>query len=119
MLVSTVEAVPDGYQKDRRKVTGWKEFQEETCIPDDDIPSVHLPIVHVRITVSLLNGGQKTRFLTRPISLFTVYVSWNALPPLLGLLPSVHQGEGVGSVESTRLDTVQTIKQYGSSTNEH
>lgn len=50
-LAHEVEAVPDGYQKDRRKIATWAEFQEETCIPDDEIPSVHLPIVHVRSVV--------------------------------------------------------------------
>lgn len=46
---TTVEAVPDGYQKDRRKITSWEEYQEETCSPNDQIPKKHLPIVHVRV----------------------------------------------------------------------
>lgn len=46
---TTVEAVPDGYQKDRRKITSWEEYQEETSTPNDQVPKKHLPIVHVRI----------------------------------------------------------------------
>ncbi|KAF9990167.1 hypothetical protein BGZ75_003293 [Mortierella antarctica] len=45
-LKELVEAVPEGYQKDRRKVTCWDEFKEETCTPNDEIPPTHLPIVH-------------------------------------------------------------------------
>ncbi|KAG0043635.1 hypothetical protein BGZ83_011193 [Gryganskiella cystojenkinii] len=45
-LKELIEAVPDGYQKDRRKITNWSEFQEEICIPDDEMPTAHLPIVH-------------------------------------------------------------------------
>ncbi|KAF9567079.1 hypothetical protein EC968_003513 [Mortierella alpina] len=45
-LKELVEAVPEGYQKDRRKVTCWDEFKEETCTPNDEIPTTHLPIVH-------------------------------------------------------------------------
>ncbi|KAF9285618.1 hypothetical protein BGZ68_003726 [Mortierella alpina] len=45
-LKELVEAVPEGYQKDRRKVTCWDEFKEETCTPNDEIPATYLPIVH-------------------------------------------------------------------------
>ncbi|KAG0203335.1 hypothetical protein BGX28_004364 [Mortierella sp. GBA30] len=45
-LKELVEAVPEGYQKDRRKITGWEEFKEEDCTPNDEMPSTHLPIVH-------------------------------------------------------------------------
>lgn len=46
-LMKIVEAVPDGYQKDRRKITNWGEFKEEPRSPGDGIPTHHLPIVHV------------------------------------------------------------------------
>lgn len=46
-LMTIVEAVPDGYQKDRRKITNWGEFKEEPRSPGDGIPTHHLPIVHV------------------------------------------------------------------------
>ncbi|KAG0380566.1 hypothetical protein BGX24_007253 [Mortierella sp. AD032] len=42
----SVEAVPDGYQKDRRKITNWGEFKEEPRCPGDAVPTHHLPIVH-------------------------------------------------------------------------
>ncbi|KFH63937.1 hypothetical protein MVEG_09762 [Podila verticillata NRRL 6337] len=45
-LKELIEAVPDGYQKDRRKITSWEEYQEEACSPNDQIPKKHLPIVH-------------------------------------------------------------------------
>ncbi|KAF8928291.1 hypothetical protein BGZ58_009758 [Dissophora ornata] len=45
-LKELVEAVPDGYQKDRRKVTCVEEFPEEICTPNDEVPTKHLPIVH-------------------------------------------------------------------------
>ncbi|KAF9916227.1 hypothetical protein BX616_004308 [Lobosporangium transversale] len=45
-LKELVEAVPDGYQKDRRKITCLDDYKEEVCTPDDEIPSEHLPIVH-------------------------------------------------------------------------
>ncbi|KAF9180201.1 hypothetical protein BGZ50_006380 [Haplosporangium sp. Z 11] len=45
-LKELVEAVPDGYQKDRRKVTCLSEFKEEISTPNDEIPTRHLPIVH-------------------------------------------------------------------------
>ncbi|KAF9972092.1 hypothetical protein BGZ73_004827 [Actinomortierella ambigua] len=47
-LKELIEVVPDGYQKDRRKVTSWEEYQEEPNWPEDHIPNQHLPIVHVR-----------------------------------------------------------------------
>ncbi|KAF9140144.1 hypothetical protein BGX30_006975 [Mortierella sp. GBA39] len=45
-LKELIEAVPDGYQKDRRKITNWGEFKEEPRWPGDGIPTLHLPIVH-------------------------------------------------------------------------
>lgn len=45
-LKELIEAVPDGYQKDRRKITNWGEFKEEPRSPGDGIPTNHLPIVH-------------------------------------------------------------------------
>ncbi|KAF9902117.1 hypothetical protein EC991_005257 [Linnemannia zychae] len=45
-LKELIEAVPDGYQKDRRKITNWGEFKEEPRSPGDAIPTHHLPIVH-------------------------------------------------------------------------
>ncbi|KAF9317926.1 hypothetical protein BG003_000155 [Podila horticola] len=45
-LKELIEAVPDGYQKDRRKITSWEEYQEETSTPNDQVPKKHLPIVH-------------------------------------------------------------------------
>ncbi|KAF8946480.1 hypothetical protein BGZ47_000422 [Haplosporangium gracile] len=45
-LKELIEAVPDGYQKDRRKITNWGEFKEEPRSPGDGIPTHHLPIVH-------------------------------------------------------------------------
>ncbi|KAF9161150.1 hypothetical protein DFQ26_004816 [Actinomortierella ambigua] len=45
-LKELIEVVPDGYQKDRRKVTSWEEYQEERNWPEDQIPDYHLPIVH-------------------------------------------------------------------------
>ncbi|KAF9097329.1 hypothetical protein BGX23_009177 [Mortierella sp. AD031] len=45
-LKELIEAVPDGYQKDRRKITNWGEFKEEPRSPGDAIPIHHLPIVH-------------------------------------------------------------------------
>ncbi|KAG0039432.1 hypothetical protein BGZ82_008287 [Podila clonocystis] len=47
-LKELIEAVPDGYQKDRRKITSWEEYQEETSTPNDQVPKKHLPIVHVK-----------------------------------------------------------------------
>ncbi|KAF9583661.1 hypothetical protein BGW38_008918 [Lunasporangiospora selenospora] len=45
-LKELIEAVPDGYQKDRRKITSWDELpKEETCL-NDTVPTEHLPIVH-------------------------------------------------------------------------
>ncbi|KAF9345004.1 hypothetical protein BGX26_003652, partial [Mortierella sp. AD094] len=45
-LKELIEAVPDGYQKDRRKITCQAEFEEEICTPADQPISKHLPIVH-------------------------------------------------------------------------
>ncbi|KAF9921811.1 hypothetical protein FBU30_008125 [Linnemannia zychae] len=45
-LKELIEAVPDGYQKDRRKITSWAEFKEEPRSPGDNIPTHHLPVVH-------------------------------------------------------------------------
>ncbi|KAF9121421.1 hypothetical protein BGW39_010555 [Mortierella sp. 14UC] len=45
-LKELIEAVPDGYQKDRRKITNWGEFKEEPRAPGDAISTNHLPIVH-------------------------------------------------------------------------
>ncbi|KAF9206510.1 hypothetical protein BGZ49_002327 [Haplosporangium sp. Z 27] len=45
-LKELIEAVPDGYQKDRRKVTCQAEFEEEICTPGDQPITKHLPIVH-------------------------------------------------------------------------
>ncbi|KAK5805659.1 hypothetical protein F5H01DRAFT_75159 [Linnemannia elongata] len=45
-LKELIEAVPDGYQKDRRKITNWGEFKEEPRSPGEGIPTHHLPIVH-------------------------------------------------------------------------
>ncbi|KAK3814892.1 MAG: hypothetical protein J3Q66DRAFT_284535 [Benniella sp.] len=47
-LKELIEAVPDGYQKDRRKITCIEEHQDEICTPNAEIPSRYLPIVHVR-----------------------------------------------------------------------
>ncbi|KAG0013046.1 hypothetical protein BGZ80_011319 [Entomortierella chlamydospora] len=45
-LKELIEAVPDGYQKDRRKVTCQAEYEEEICTPADQSITKHLPIVH-------------------------------------------------------------------------
>ncbi|KAG0361255.1 hypothetical protein BG005_008806 [Podila minutissima] len=66
-LKELIEAVPDGYQKDRRKITSWEEYQEETCTPNDQIPKKHLPIVHVRI--HLLTSAADTSAASAPVAL--------------------------------------------------
>ncbi|KAF9366185.1 hypothetical protein BGX34_005534 [Mortierella sp. NVP85] len=45
-LKELIEAVPDGYQKDRRKITCIEEYQDEICTPNAEIPNRYLPIVH-------------------------------------------------------------------------
>ncbi|KAG0002451.1 hypothetical protein BGZ65_002617 [Modicella reniformis] len=45
-LKELIEAVPDGYQKDRRKITCIEEYPGEISIPYDEDPIKHLPIVH-------------------------------------------------------------------------
>ncbi|KAF9114859.1 hypothetical protein BGX27_009607 [Mortierella sp. AM989] len=45
-LKELIEAVPDGYQKDRRKITCQAEYEEEICTPGDQLITKHLPIVH-------------------------------------------------------------------------
>ncbi|KAG0301664.1 hypothetical protein BGZ98_008149 [Dissophora globulifera] len=45
-LKELVEAVPDGYQKDRRRITCAEEFVAEPRTLNDELPTSHLPIVH-------------------------------------------------------------------------
>ena len=45
-LKELVITVPEGYAKDRRKITSYEEYSEEKCILDEEtVPE--LPIVHV------------------------------------------------------------------------
>ncbi|KAI1318914.1 hypothetical protein EDD11_005548 [Mortierella claussenii] len=41
-LKELIQAVPNGYQKDRRRT----DYQEEVYTPADQVPTTHLPIVH-------------------------------------------------------------------------
>ncbi|KAG0245144.1 hypothetical protein BGX31_007855 [Mortierella sp. GBA43] len=45
-LKELIEAVPDGYQRDRRKTTCMEEYPGEICAAFEENPTTHLPIVH-------------------------------------------------------------------------
>src|SRR6266487_901111 len=57
-LKELVVTVPEGYAKDKKKITNREDYIEEYCILDED-KIEHLPIVHVRTNFKIFFSFKK------------------------------------------------------------